>query len=147
TPGGMTVVSSNTKLTDSATITGGYFETGTITFYLMGPGSTASTPLSGAVYTDTVTISGDGTYTTAMGNNPGGYMPMATGTYQWVAVYSGDGNNNGVTSPFGAEPWTVGQQSPTITTTTPNFTTATLGTSTATLKDTATLQDGVNPTG
>ena len=73
----------------------------------MAPGATSSTPLSSAVYTDTVTVSGDGTYTTATGNNPGGYVPTAAGTYQWVAVYSGDSNNSCVTSPFGSEPETV----------------------------------------
>ena len=47
------------------------------------------------VYTeDVVTVSGNGTYTTAAGTNPGGYVPTATGTYQWVAVYGGDANNN-----------------------------------------------------
>jgi hypothetical protein len=147
TPGGMTVVSSSTKLTDSATLSGGYHETGTVTFYLMGPGSTASTPFTSAVYTDVVTINGNGTYSTAMGTNPGGYLPTATGTYQWVAVYSGDGNNATVTSPFGSEPWQVGTQSPAIITTTPNVTAVTLGTGAVTLKDTGTLQDGVNPTG
>src|SRR5205085_655671 len=90
---------------------------------------------------------GNGTYSTAQGTNPGGYMPTATGTYQWVAVYGGDGNNNQVISPFGSEPETVGQQSPTVIVTTPNLTSAMLGTSTVTLKDTADLEMGVNPTG
>ena len=36
-------------------------------------------------------------YSTATsGNNSGGYIPLVAGTYQWVANYSGDGNNNGV---------------------------------------------------
>src|SRR5207253_6376274 len=135
-PGG----SSSTQLADSATLSGGYYETGTITFYLYSPSNTV-------VYTDVVTVNGNGTYTTALGNNPGGYLPTATGTYQWVAVYSGDGNNITVTSPFGSEPWTVGQQSPAIITTTPNVTAVTLGVGTVVLRDTATLQDGVNPTG
>ena len=43
--------------------------------------------------TETVTVSGNGTYTT-----PTGYtLPTTgtvTGTYQWVASYSGDANNN-----------------------------------------------------
>ncbi|HWB13988.1 MAG TPA: SdrD B-like domain-containing protein [Pirellulales bacterium] len=100
-----TVTSGATSsLTDSATLSGGYNPGGTITFYLMPPGSTASTLLTSAVYTDVVTVSGNGTYTTAMGNHPGGYVPTAGGTYQWVAVYSGDGNNASVTSAFGDEP-------------------------------------------
>ena len=64
--------------------------------------------LCSAVYTDVVTVSGNGTYTTSQGNNPGGFVPTAVGTYQWVASYSGDPNNSMVTSPFGSEPETVG---------------------------------------
>src|SRR5207237_1881366 len=122
TPGGSTVVSSSTKLNDSATLSGGYFETGTITFYLFAPGVTPNGTNSNNVYSDSVTISGNGTYSTAAGTNPGGYLPTQTGTYQWVAIYGGDVNNNSVTSPFGAEPWTVGTQSPTIITTAPSVT-------------------------
>ncbi len=99
------------KLNDSATLSGGTNPTGNITFYLLPPGSTSSTPLSAAVYTDTVAINGNGTYTTASGINPGGYEPGATGTYEWVAVYSGDSTNPSVTSPFGSEPQTV-QETP-----------------------------------
>src|SRR5205823_14065507 len=40
----------------------------------------------------------------ATGTNPGGYLPLTAGTYQWVAVYSGDTNNNSVVSPYGDEP-------------------------------------------
>ena len=62
---------------------------------------------SNNVYSDTVTVSGNGTYTTATGTNPGGDIPTVAGTYQWVAVYGGDANNNGVTSGYGSEPETV----------------------------------------
>jgi hypothetical protein len=108
-PGGIPIVSVATT-NDTATLSGGFAETGTITFYLMAPGSTAATPLSSAVYTDIVTVNGNGTYSTAtMGNHPGGYVPPSTGTYQLIAVYSGDTNNSGVISPFGSEPITVGK--------------------------------------
>ena len=74
-------------LTDSAKLSSGYFPTGTITFDLYAPDGTT------VVDTETVTVSGNGTYTT-----PTGYtLPTTgtvTGTYQWVASYSGDGNNN-----------------------------------------------------
>jgi hypothetical protein len=142
--GGSTTVGSGTKLQDSATLSGGVNPTGTITFYLFAPGVAPNATNSNNVYSDTVTISGDGTYTTSMGTNPGGYMPLATGTYQWVAVYSGDSANKSTTSPFGSEPWTVGQMPPTF------FTipggTVVLG-SGAKLTDSATLADAVNPTG
>ena len=66
-------------LTDSATLSGGYNPTGTITFYLFAPGVTPNGTDSNNVYSDTVTVSGNGTYTTATGTNPGGYMPTASG--------------------------------------------------------------------
>ncbi len=84
---------SNTLITlsDSALLTGGYFTSGTITFTLVGPNNAT-------LYSDTVTVSGDGAYSTAIGTNPGGYTLPAnspiTGTYQWEANYSGDGNNS-----------------------------------------------------
>ena len=70
-----TSTNSTQPLTDSATLTGGSNPTGTITFYLLAPGSTSSTALSSAVYTDVVTVTGNGTYTTSQGHNPGGYVP------------------------------------------------------------------------
>ena len=66
-------------------LSGGYYETGTITFTLY-QGSTL-------VDTETVSVSGNGSYTT-----PTGYtLPTTgtvTGTYQWNSSYSGDSNNN-----------------------------------------------------
>ena len=60
----------------------GYHPTGTITFTLMAPGG-------GTVDTETVTVNGNGIYTT-----PTGFTLPATGTvtgtYQWDATYSGD---------------------------------------------------------
>src|SRR2546430_16336382 len=40
-----------------------------------------------------VSVSGDGDYET-----PAGAAPAAAGTYYWVASYSGDANNEGVSS-------------------------------------------------
>jgi PEP-CTERM motif-containing protein len=86
-PGGTVILGSGGRLTDTATLSGGYFETGLLTFTLEAPdGST--------VDTETVTVSGNGTYST-----PTGYVPpnisFAIGTYQWDAVYSSsNGNNN-----------------------------------------------------
>jgi hypothetical protein len=51
------------------------------------------------VDTETVTVNGNGTYTT-----PHGFVPTVAGTFQWVAAYSGDDNNAAVSSPFGSEP-------------------------------------------
>ena len=104
TPGGSVLLGNCDKLTDTATLSGGNHPSGTLTFVLY-LGNTV-------VDTETVKVNGDGTYHT-----PCGYVPSAAGTYQWVASYSGDGKNNGVTSPKGAEPETVCAAIPRICTT------------------------------
>ena len=134
TAGGAVVVGSGGKLTDAATVAGGYNATGTITFTLYSPSNTV-------VDTETATVSGNGTYTT-----PTGYLPMAAGTYQWVASYAGDSNNNAVSSAVGSEPETATPASPTLVTT-PTPTAVTLGTTATTLADSATLAGGYNPAG
>ncbi len=107
TPGGTVTCGGIVNLTDSALLSAGYNPTGTITFYLFAPGITPNGNDSNNVYTDTVSVNGNGTYTTSMGNNPGGYAATTTGTYQWLAVYSGDASNNGASDTFGNEPETV----------------------------------------
>ena len=107
---------SGVRLTDSATLAAGVNPTGTVTFYLFAPGMTPQSDYSNSVYTDVVTIgtdsgniTGNATYTTSMGNHPGGYLPTASGTYQWIVVYSGDTNNNPVAGSFGDEPEVAAQ--------------------------------------
>jgi hypothetical protein len=137
---GTVVVGSGNKLNDSATLSGGFNPTGTITFSLTNPSNTV-------VYTDVVTVAGNGTYSTAtMGNNPGGYLPTAAGTYQWVASYSGDSNNNPVSTKTGDEPEVVSPASPTITTVASPTGNQIMNT-TFTVSDTATLHNAFNPTG
>ena len=92
TPGGTVVLGSGAKLTDSATLSGGFNPTGTITFTLYAPNGTT------VVDTETDPVSGNGTYTT-----PNGYVPQGIGTYQWVVTYTGDSNNNPVASTQGTE--------------------------------------------
>ena len=89
--GGTVIIGSGTKLTDTAVSPAAINPTGTITFTLNNPSNTV-------VYTDMVTVSGNGSYNTSTGTNPGGYLPTATGTYLWSAIYSGDTNNNGATT-------------------------------------------------
>jgi uncharacterized repeat protein (TIGR03803 family) len=89
------VAGSGAKLTDSATLSGGFNPTGTITFTLYGPSNAV-------VDTETVTVIGNGTYST-----PAGYAPTAAGTYQWVASYSGDVNNTSISSTLGSQPQPV----------------------------------------
>ena len=113
--GGLVTLSSGNKLTDSATLSSAYNpgsipnSPGTITFYLFSPGVSPNDPANPTnyVYLDTVTATGNGPFSTATGTNPGGYVPMSAGTYQWYVVYSGDGNNNGANNTFGGEPETV----------------------------------------
>ena len=83
--GGSVIIGSGTKLTDTAVLSGGYNPTGTITFKLYGPGS-GTTPID----TESVTVTGDGTYTTPTGYNlpttgavTGSYV-FGTIQYRWV---------------------------------------------------------------
>jgi len=119
-------------LKDIAHLTGGFNPTGTITF-------TLHDPASAIVDTETVPVSGNGDYTT-----PVGYVPIAVGTYQWDASYSGDSNNNAA-SDINArnEQVTISLASPALTTTL-SSTAVTAGGSAS---DTATLTGGFNPTG
>jgi hypothetical protein len=131
-PGGSVVLGSGNRLTDSASLSGAHNPTGSITFTLFAPNS------STVVDTETVAVNGNGTYTT-----PSGFLPTAAGTYEWVASYSGDANNNPVSSEKGAEPEKVSPASPAITTTTGGTVTA----GRAVLIDSATLSGGFSPTG
>ncbi len=127
-------------LTDTATLEIGFNPTGTITFTLFHDGGSAP------VDSETVTVNGNGTYTT-----PAGFTLPTTGTvignYQWDASYSGDTNNSSVNDNNAAdEQVTVQAASPALGTT-PDPTRVTLGANAVTLTDTATLEGGFNPTG
>ena len=74
-------------VSDTATLSGGANPTGTITFKLYGPND--ATCSNTAIFTSTVTVSGNGSY----GSTPA-FTPTAAGTYRWIANYSGDANNN-----------------------------------------------------
>jgi hypothetical protein len=103
--GGTVVLGSGNKLTDTATLAGGYSPTGLITFKLYDPTSTLRD-------TETATVNGDKDYPT-----PTGFVPDMAGTWQWVASYGGDGNNTAVASAMGDEPVVVSKAGPTIATT------------------------------
>ncbi len=78
----------NGQVNDTARLADGVSPTGQITFSLYGPDDA---DCSGApVFTDTQTVSGNGDYQSAS------FAPDATGTYRWVASYSGDADNNAV---------------------------------------------------
>jgi large repetitive protein len=123
-------------VSDSALFSGGYFPTGSIVFTLSGPG--------GFSYSQTDTVSGNGTYTASTTLPAAGQV---SGTYTWTAHYAGDSNNAAAVDQGGvAEQTVVSQASPTLTTT-PSPKTVTLGTSAVTLTDSATLANGYHPTG
>lgn len=75
------------NIQDSAVLIGQTSPTGTIIFDLF---DSSDLECSGTpIYTETVTVSGNGTYTTVTG-----YTPTIPGLYHWRATYSGDENND-----------------------------------------------------
>src|SRR5262249_25985407 len=81
-----------TVLTDTAVLSGGYFPPGTIVFTLTGPG--------GFLFTEDVTVNGNGPYTASTTLPATGTLG---GTYTWTAHYSGDANNNEANDQGGTE--------------------------------------------
>ena len=131
-----------TAITDSAKVTGGFNPTGTVTFALYGPGNpdcvSDGDSSMNALQTWVVALSEDGT---ARVPSPG-FTTTAPGTYNWVASYSGDGNNVAVASGCGDESVVIGKASPTI------VTAASEGGPVGTqIHDTAQVSGGNNPTG
>lgn len=133
-PGSPTLSSSFLLLTDTATLSGDLNPTGSIIFSLQDPSSNT-------VDTETIPVSGNGTYSTLTGYVlPTGFT--VTGTYHWSASYSGDSNNN-------AEG--AGPMAQTVAAATPNLTQSPHPTITpccfALLDDTVTLSGGYDPGG
>ncbi len=130
---------------DGATVTGtdSVTPTGTVTFYVCGPFTTATACTSAGTKLGSVGLSGSGNSATATGPS---YTPAATGIYCFLGVYSGDGNyaggSDGSTT---RECFTVTMATPGVTTS-PTSGTITLGGSDS---DGATVTgtDGVTPTG
>jgi hypothetical protein len=82
------------SLTDTAILAGGASPTGTITFELRSGGCGGSAVL----FTSIKTVSGNGSYTS------GSYGPLADSTeYNWQVIYSGDANNNPVSTLCGGD--------------------------------------------
>ena len=124
-------------LTDSATLSGATAGAGTsIDFYLFAP-SDDCTDLTTAVYSATgVPVSGNGTYFSADATaETGSNTTTGTGTYHWLATYTGDANNADATSACADEPVVISPNSPKLETT-PSEDTGAIG---DTLTDSATL--------
>jgi len=71
----------------TATLTGGFAPTGTITFLLTGPNDMYCS--GRPVYTSTGTVRGNATY------DSGTYAPARSGDYTWRTTYGGDADNLG----------------------------------------------------
>ena len=121
-----------TSLTDTATVSGGFSPTGKVTFRLYS-NNTCTTQ----VFTSTNDLAGS----TA---TSGSFAPAAPGTYFWTAVYTGDVNNNQVTSACNApnESAIITKAGPTISTQA-----SAGGPVGSSVTDTATLSGGASPTG
>jgi hypothetical protein len=83
------------KTSISATLSGGASPTGTVTFKVFGPQSSAPTDCSGGtpVGATPTSVSGNQSYSPS-----DGFTPPSAGDYWWYASYSGDANNNGANS-------------------------------------------------
>src|SRR5271157_5084106 len=122
-----------TSIADTATVSGGYNLTGTVTFNLYNNSTGSGT----ALFTDANVPLSSGVATSA------GYTATATGTDYWVATYNGDSNNASVTSVTTAEPVSITPVTPSINTS-QQPASATVGSSIA---DQTTVSGGYNPTG
>ena len=125
------------NVSDSATIAGGFNPTGSITFTLYGPND--ATCAGAPIFTSAaIPVNGNASY------GSGDFAPTMPGTYRWIASYTGDANNAGVTGMCNDanESVVVTQAGPTMTTQASSA--VTLG---GNVSDQATLAGGFNPTG
>jgi len=126
------------SIADSAVVSGGINPTGTVTFALYGPGDTTcsgSNLVSGTGFSNVALVAGSAA--------SGSFTTSQAGTYNWVATYSGDVNNQPATSGCGAEAVVIQKAQPGISTT-PSPSVATVG---AAIHDSATVTGGFSPTG
>jgi hypothetical protein len=86
---------------DNFTLSGGFNPTGSITFNLYDPSNAtcSGTP----ALTQTVTVSGNGTYSTTNTT----FVASAEGTWRWASSYTGDGNNEAASSACGVEQFSI----------------------------------------
>ena len=134
-----------TNLTSTLAGSSGTSATGTITFKVFGPQTTAPTTCTtGGTTVGTATVTGNAAY-----NPTTGYTPTTIGDYWWYASYGGDANNNTATSTCGGtmSETVVSKAVPTLTTTGPA--TGTIGTAitTANISSVLAASSGANATG
>lgn len=125
-------------VSDTATVigpTGAPVPTGSVTFTLFGPDN--PTCAGSPVYTSTAPLNpgpAGGANDSVANSNP--FTPTQPGTYNWVAVYSGDANYTTATSPCGAANESSVVTRPVATITTVATTSTRIG---GTISDTATV--------
>lgn len=123
------------SISDTATLTNVTATAGGKIVFKAWSTSDCSTDASNPVFTSAdIPVNGPNNY------NSGTFTPAAVGTYKWTAVYSGDLNNSGVTSPCDSanEVSVVSKRHPAI------VTTATGTVIEGTIADSATLSGGTS---
>ncbi len=100
TSGAASSISLGNSTSDTAIVSGGTSPTGSLVFKLFGPNDPTCS-LAPAYTSPEQTVKGDGSYPSPS------FVPTATGTYDWQALYSGDTNNAPVTTACGASGETV----------------------------------------
>ena len=96
-PAAVTLSATPTTLSDSAVLASGYYETGSLVFTLTGP-------VGFTTYSQTDTLSGNGTYTA---NDTLPTVGAFAGTYTWSVSYAGNSNNNTANNQGGIAEQTV----------------------------------------
>lgn len=134
----LTTIPVGGSLTDTASVSGGFSPTGTITWHVYAStDTTCTTPLFS--YTGTQTVNGNTSYSPT-----GSVTPTLAGSYIWGFSYNGDTNNNAATGCGGTnESFTVTKATPTISTT-PSPSNVSSGNGAG---DQATLSGGFGPLG
>src|SRR5439155_1716534 len=125
-------------LNDSATVSGGFSPTGTVSFALYGPNNLTCSPTGAAPVRSEERRVGK-----EWASPSPGFTTTAAGTYPWTAHYSGDTNNNPADSACADEFVILGPAVRSIPVT-PVPTCAIAG---STLNDSATVSGGFSPTG
>src|SRR5262249_46144090 len=128
-----TIIVVGSTVTDSASVSGGFNPTGTVTFNIYFGPVCSGTPFASKSFA----LSTSGTA------GPAGQQFSSVGTYNWQAVYTGDSNNAPASSTCGTEMLTITKATPTVSTSLTSST-ITVGTGTS---DTASINGGYLPTG
>jgi hypothetical protein len=90
---------------DSATLSGGFNPTGSITLSLFAPSD--ATCSGTAAFSQTLTVNGNATYSTTNRSQANPFVASTNGVWRWQVSYTGDSNNSGFTSACGIESFTI----------------------------------------